>query len=293
MSIKGITVAHSKVKNTGVLFEVLVRQITSDTLEGRPNSIALDLLKKYFSADRELGKELQLYQTFVNADRLNESRAVQYLDMVVAQRRRLDEKKLLQEKYELIKEIKKHYDLENFLSCKIPSYKLHASIYKTFVAESQDKNTSILNIQDVASARFTLLEHLLGHTRKAEHKESALLEEYKNQSEDLRLLSYRILIDRFNEKYDDLNEKQKTLLREYINDSASKHTLLNYVKSEVPTLQKELRQKIRSVKDKVVQIKLNEVVLQLDGIGRKNTVRDNEVTSLMIAYQIVKELGVD
>jgi len=293
MSIRGTTVTHSKVKNTGVLFEVLVRQITSDTLEGRPNSAALNLLKKYFSADCELGKELQLYQAFVNADRLSESRAVQYLDMVITQRRKLDERKLLQEKYELIKELKKDYDLESFLSCKIPAYKLHASIYKTFVAEAQDKGKSIMNIQDVASARFTLLEHLLGHSRKAELKESALLEEYKSQSEDLRLLAYKILIDRFNEKYEDLNDKQKNLLREYINDSANKHTLLTYVKQEVPMLQKELRTKIRDVKDRVVQIKLNEVVLQLDGIGKKNMVKDNEITSLMLAYQIEKELGAE
>ena len=293
MSIRGITVTHSKVKNTGVLFEVLVRQITSDTLEGLSESAALNLLKKYFSADRELGKELQLYQAFMNADRLNESRAIQYLDMIITQRRKLDERKLLQEKYELIKDLKKAYDLETFLSCKIPAYKLHASIYKTFVAEAQDKGKSIMNIHDVASARFTLLEHLIGNNRKADIKGSALLEEYKNQSEDLRLLSYKILIDRFNEKYEALNDKQKDLLREYINDSASKHTLLTYVKQEVPALQKDLRVKIREVKDRVVQIKLNEVVLQLDGIGKKNVVRDNEITSLMLAYQIAKELGND
>jgi len=289
--MRGITVSHSKIKNTGVLFEVLVRQITSDTLEGRSESPALQLLKKYFHAGRELGKELQLYQAFMNADRLTESRAVQFFNMVITQRQKLDEMQLTREKYELIKELKKNYDLEAFLSCKIPSYKLHASIYKTFLAEARHSGDTIMNIQDVASARFTLLEHLLGHGRKAEHKDTALLEEFKSQTEDLRLLTYKILIDRFNEKYDELNDKQKDLLREYINDISSKNTLLEYVHREVPALQKQLREKSRAIKDRVVQIKLNEVITQLNNIGSKNGVRDNEVTAMMIGYQIEKELN--
>lgn len=289
--MKGITIGHSKVRNTGVLFEVIVRQITSDTLEGKSDSPALHLLKKYFHVGSELGKELQLYQAFVQADRLSENRAVQYLDMVIVQRRKLDEHQLMREKYELIKELKKNYNLEAILSCKIPSYKLHASIYKTFLAEARHSSDTIVNIQDVASARFTLLEHLLGHSRKAEHKESALLEEFKNQTEDLRLLTYKILIDRFNEKYENLDDKQKNLLREFINDVSSKNTLLEYIKKEVPALQKDLRTKIRSVKDRVVEIKLNEVVAQLDHIGKKNVVRDSEITAMMIGYQLAKELG--
>lgn len=287
---KGINICHSKIKNTGILFEILVRQITSDTLEGKQESPALNILKKYFNAGRELGKELQLYQAFLNAGNLNESRAMQFFNMVVGQRKKLDEAKLAQEKYELIKELKDHYDLKEFMACKVPSYKIHASIYKTFISEAKHSNDAILNIQDVASARFTLVEHLLGHGRKQEQKESVLLDEFKNQTEDLRLLTYKILIDRFNEKYQDLNNKQKTLLREYINDISSKNTLLNYIQIEVPTLQRELKSKVNDINDRVMQIKLNEVISQLGTIGKQKIVKDNEITALMIAYQIAKEL---
>jgi hypothetical protein len=289
--MNGIVIKHSKVKNSGVLFEVLVRQITADTLEGRENSPALRILKKYFNGNRELGKELQLYQAVLTADRLNENRALQFMDMILEQRRKLDENQLAREKYELIKEIRDNYDLKNFMSCKIPSYKIHASIYKTFGAAARHQNDAILNIQDVASARFTLLEYLLGHGRKQKEVDSTLVEEFKSQTEDLRLLSYRILIDKFNEKYQGLNEQQKSLLREYINDSASKNTLLEYIRKEVPVLQKELRSKTENVSDKVLQIKLKEVIAQIDTIGRRKDVRDNEVTAMMIGYQIAKELA--
>lgn len=289
--MRGITVSHSKVKNTGVLFEILVRQITSDTLEGRQHSEALDLLKKYFNANRQLGKELQLYQAILNAPRLTEGRALQYLDMIIKQRKKLDEKKLAVEKYELIKEIKNCYNIEEFLSCKISSYKLHASIYKTFITEAKYGGDAILNIQDVASARFTLIEHLIGTGRKGnKNKESALLEQFKNQTEDLRLLTYKIMIDRFNEKYENLNDKQKSLLREYINDVSGTNTLVNYISEEVPALRNSIKKKSARLTDRVMQIKINEVISQLSIIGNNRTVKDNEVTALMIAYQIDKEL---
>ena len=289
---RSVNISHSKVKNTGVLFEILVRQITSDTLEGRPDSAALNMLKKYFNANRELGKELQLYQAVFNAPRLSESRALQYLDMVIKQRKKLDERKLAAEKYEFIKEVKNYYDLEEFLSCKIPSYKLHASIYKTFITEAKFGGNTVLNIQDVASARFTLIEHLIGTGRKTVKKEeTVLLEEFKNQTEDLRLLTYKIMIDRFNEKYENLNDKQKSLLREYINDVSGTNTLVNYIVTEVPTLCNSIQRKSSRLNDRVMQIKINEVISQLSNIGKNRGIKDNEITALMIAYQIAKELN--
>lgn len=288
--MRSITISNNKIKNTGVLFEILARQITSDIVEGQSNSHALNLMKKYFGFNKELGKELQLYQACINCNKLNETRSIQFLDMVLAQRKKLDNNKLNREKYELIKEIKKNYDLKKFLSCKIPSYKIYASIYKTFLSETVFRDNSIVNIQDVASARFALLEHFLGHGKVQEKKESALLEEFKNQTEDLRLLTYKILINNFNEKYKDLNDKQKSLLKEYINDLSNKNTILNYIKKEVPVLQKELSEKAANIEDKVIRIKLNEVISQLNTVGKKPTIQDNEITSLMIAYQIAKEM---
>jgi hypothetical protein len=289
--MRGITVTNSKFKNTGVLFEVLVRQITSDTLEGRPDSSALHILKRYFNSNRELGKELQLYQAFMNAPKLSENRALQYFDMVIKQRKGLDERKLTLEKYDLIKELKQQYDVDLFLSCKIPAYKLHASIYKTFLTEAKHSSDTILNIQDAASARFTLLEHLIGTSRKSVVKEdSMLIEEFKNQTEDLRLLTYRIMIDRFNEKYDDLNQKQKDLLREYINDVSGTNTLIEYVSKEITQLRSSITKKSNRLDDRVMQIKVNEVISQLVKIGNNKSIKDNEITALMVAYEIDKEL---
>lgn len=270
---------------------MLTRQITTDILSERKESPAVGILQKYFNVNTELGKELQLYHAFLNVGQLTESRAVKFIDMVLDQRKKLNERKLAQEKYELIKELKSVYNLQEFMSCKLPAYKLYASIFKTFIVETRHNNDTIVNIHDVASARFTLIEHLIKTPqKKTSTSESALLESFKNEDEDIRLLAYKLMVDKFNNRYADLNDKQKQLLREYINNVSSSNTLTNYVRQEVPTLQRLLAKQINEVNDVVTKIKLKEVALQLDKIGQKKVIKDNEITAMMIGYEIVKEL---
>lgn len=282
---------NSKYKNTGVLFELLVRQITSDTLAGKPMSEALNILKKYFNASTELGKEMQLYRAFFESGKLTETKAIHFIDLVLEQRKKLDERKLTLEKYNLVKEIKARYALDEFLSARIPSYMIHASIYKTFTNETvKGQAASVVNISEVMAAKFALVEHLLGSNKKAEAKrEDALIKEFKNQTEDLRLLSYKLVVDRFNDKYSNLNDKQKALLREYIENVSNSNSLIKYVKQEIPQMRAQLAAKAKDA-DKVTAIKLSEVASQLEKIGAKNLIRDNEVTAMMIAYEIIKEV---
>lgn len=282
---------NSKYKNTGVLFELLVRQITADTLAGKPVSEALDILKKYFNASTELGKEMQLYRAFFESGKLTETKAIHFIDLVLEQRKKLDERKLAREKYDLIKEIKATYSLDEFLSTRINNYTVYASIYKTFANQTvQGQATSVVNISEVAAAKFTLVEHLLGSNKKPEAKrEDELINEFKNQTEDLRLLTYKLAVDKFNHKYSNLNDKQKALLREYIENVSNTHSLLKYVKQEIPEMRAQLTAKAKTA-DKITGIKLNEVASQLEKIGAKNTIRDNEVTAMMIAYEIIKEV---
>ncbi len=281
---------HSKFKNAGILFECLVRQITVDTMENVKNSPAINIMKKYFNSTTELGKEIQLYRAFFEMNRLSESKAIQFVDVVTSQRVKLNDKQLATEKFNLIKEIKENYDLNSFLQAKIPSYKIYASIYKTFLAES--KNFSISNIQDIASARFTLIEHLSKDKKISKNlvSEGEIIDAFKNQTEDLRLLSYKLILDKFNEKYQNLNIKQKLLLREYINSVSNSNTFLEYVKSEIIPLKEEISQFIKNNSNKVLIIKLNEVTAQLDKISTRKKIRDNELTAMMIVYQIVEEL---
>jgi hypothetical protein len=289
--MKTSTIQNKKMKNTGVLFEVLVRQITADTLSGQDTSKALNILKQHFNASTELGKELQLYRAFFETSRLTEAKAIHFIDFLLTQRSKLDEKKLNRQKYELIKEIKQHYDLKEFLSVRVPAYTINASIYKTFATQDAAEYTdNIVNINDVVQAKFTLVEHLTGTPVESDssNKDTAL-EEFKSQTRDLRLLSYQLAVDKFNEKYNSLDENQKALLKEYIENVSNGTSLLKYVRSRLPSMKENILEKSKLIKDKVMSIKLNEVASQLDNIGAKHKVTENDITAMMIAYEILKE----
>ena len=106
----------------------------------------------------------------------------------------------------------------------------------------------------------------------------------------MQLLSYQILVDKFNEKYGDLSTKQKNVLREYINNVSNTSNLKELISTEVPHIKRTLRNKIRSMKDPVMRIKLKEVAKQATALGRRNVIKDQEVLSLMRFYELIKEL---
>jgi len=283
-------VKHNKIRNTGILFELLVRKITSDALENRSNDTAVKLMKEYFNSKTELGKELILYRSFFNAQQLSETKAFELINVLISQRKKLNEVALNTQKYKLIREIKNNYDLKEFLNARIPSYKVYASVYKVFdgaVNEIQDFN----EIQGMVEAKFTIVEHLSGKiVNKEIKKETALFETVKNQEEDLRLLTYKILMEKFNQKYADLSDKQKNLLREYIYNVSNSVALRAYAVDLAKELIAEITKKMAKIDNKVTTIKLSEVVSQLEKLKTVQVVKENHMTALLIALEITKTL---
>jgi len=275
------TLKHSKFKNTGILFELLVRQVASDTLS-KDNSEAVRIIKEYFSKKTQLGKELELYQTILTEKFNSESQANRFIDAVLSNRQKLNQSTLRREKYNLIKEIKEHYDLDKFTKARVDNYRTLASTYTIF------ENTS-LKPADSVKIRYNLVEAVTGkRANKAIKKQ--IVSEYQKQDKDMQLLSYQILVDKFNEKYGDLSVKQKNVLREYINNVSNTSNLKELISTEVPHIKRTLRNKIRSMKDPVMRIKLKEVAKQATALGKRNVIKDQEVLSLMRFYELIKEL---
>lgn len=284
------SIKHNKLRNTGILFELLARQITSDVMENKKDSVAVKLMREFFSPKKELGKELMLYRAFFNVQNLSEQKAFQLLQLVTEQRKRLNQDTLNTQKYHLIKEIKKNFDLKEFFSARIPSYKIYASIFKNFDAAIHGLDT-VTTIEEVANSQFTIVEHLSGKTVNKQIKENAELANIvRNQEDDIRFLAYKILIERFNEKYKGLDDAQKKLLQEYIYNISNTSKLKTYAQTESERLSNEITRLSRGVSDKVVRIKLMEVVSQLNKIKTVNVIKENHMTALLIGYEILKEL---
>ena len=287
-----MNIKHNKIKDTGVLFELLVRKVAADVLDGKSDSFAIKIMREHFHSKTELGKELQLYRTFFNAPVLSEGKAFNMLDVVLARRKTLNEKLLNTQKFLLVKEIKEHCDLKQFMMGRVPSYKVYASIYKLFESVGKTDLEEAMQIDDVMQSRFVVVEHLQGKFKEETVvKESNYSEMLKDQPEEIRYLSYKFLLERFNEKYSVFSDKQKALLREYINNGTNVEVFTKYVSAEATTLVRDINKNIHKINNDVTRIKVNEVVTQLRNIQGKNIIRDNHITALLIAYQISNELN--
>jgi hypothetical protein len=274
---------HSKFRNTGVLFELLVRQTTADLLQNK-DSKAVKILKKYFT-ETELSREYSLYNSFITTEKLNESKAELFINTIVEQYKKLNYEKLKKEKYNLIREIKSNYDLDNFFKAKIDNYKSYASIY--IVLESQNNKT---NVNQVLSSKITMLEHICGEEVKDKPASAQILEEFMKQDKEIRLLAYKILVEKFNKKYVGLSQDQKDVLKEYINNISDTKNLKVYLNKRLTEIKSTLVEMSNSVKDQVTSIKLKEVVKFIKPIHENETIKDETVSTLLQYYDLINEI---
>lgn len=279
-------IKHSKFKNTGFLFELLTRQITLEILNNAPEEKAKKIVQEFFGGKTEMAKELRLFNLLVNEKYNSESKAEKYIDAIIETRTKLDENKLAREKYNLVKAIKENFELDSFLSSPVSNYKVLASVHKIFEAKIQD----VTNVKEVFDAKLTLIEHISTSTPSLKQKEDKLLEDYRKQEKDLRLLTYKILVETFNKKYTNLNDDQKDILREYINNVNNTSKFGEYFDAKLKVVVTELHKLYSEVNDKITKIKLKETinVMKQQKVGKKVT--DEQVSALMMSYELIKEI---
>ena len=278
-------IKHSKYKNTGVLFELLVRQSTSD-LMSNIDSKAVKIFKKYFT-NTELSKEYNLYSTVLNAPKLNENKAEVLVSTIIEQAKKLDREKLDKEKYNLIREIKKHYDLDNFFKAKIETYKVYASVYT--LIENQLSST-MNDTKQIITNKLSLLEHITKESLTERKVASKVVEEFMKEDKEIRVLAYKILVEKFNEKYSTLSREQRDLLKEYINNISDTKKLKTYLNTRLLEVKTEIIGFKETTKDKVLQIKLNEVLNFIKPIAVNESIKDEVLIGLMQYYQLISEL---
>lgn len=277
-------IKHNKFRNTGVLFELLVRQIASDTL-ANTDSKAVKIVKKFFT-NSELAKEHKLYHTIVSAPRLSEGKAEVLVNTTVDLAKKLNKEQLLKEKYNLIKEIKKHYDLESFFKSKITNYSVLAAAYTLFESSME---TKFVEPKQIVLNKLTLLEHI---TKKqlVENKETETAVAFNKEDKNIRLLAYRMLIEKFNNKYANLSNRQKLVLKEFINNISNPEQLKTFINENIDKIKSELSSLSEQVDDKTTQIKLNEVISLIKPVSNKSSVKDEHIIALLQYQQLAEEI---
>ena len=278
-------IKHSKYKNTGILFELLVRQIASDTVSGK-DSAAIGVVKKFFNKS-ELTKEHKLYQALITSKALSEGKAESLINSVLEISSRLNKTALRKEKYNLIKEIRNHYDIEEFFKAKISNYSQYAAASNLIEAHG---SLEFIEPSQVIDNKVTLLEHITRKEVNVEQVKDRVLEEYSKMDTGTRILAYKMLLEKFNEKYSTLSQAQKSVLKEYINNITNTVKLREFVNEQYATIKKALTELTPSVTDKTVQIKLNEVITLLNPLDKNQNVKDENIISLLQYHQLVAEL---
>ena len=279
-------VKHSKYKNTGLIFELLVKQIASDTLS-KKDSPALSVLKKFYAGKSSLAKEYKLYEFISKNSNVSPLRAEAILSTITEISRKLDQAAIKKQKYELIAEIKTHYNVDEFFAIQVRDYKALAALYCLLETQNNAEN---VDPSSLIENKTTILEHLTSKAQNEDDVKDTLIEEYSKYDKDLRLLTFKILLEKFNDSYKDLLPEQKNILKEFItsvNSTTRLRTIVNEELEKIATKVVELSQK---VSDQVIKIKLEEVKKAIKPVSNKEKIGDTHLVNLMQYYELVHEL---
>tara|TARA_R100000541_G_scaffold38512_1_gene46314 strand:+ start:672 stop:1529 length:858 start_codon:yes stop_codon:yes gene_type:complete len=279
-------IKHSKFRNTGILFEVVVRKITSETLSGK-DSPAINILKKHF-VNTELGKEYKLYETIFKSKNLNNNKANTTLTTVLEQSKKLNRSRIRKEKYNLINELKNHYNVEDLFKTKMNDYKAQASLYTLVEAYNTDK---LIDPNQIIDNKVTLLEYLTSKEVVRDNVKNDIITEFKSQDKDIRTLTYHVMLEKFNEKYDDLNLKQKSILKEFIESVDNTSRLKEFYNNEVKIIKESIKSSISKVKSKVIKIKLNEVTSLIKELDKRTIIKSDHLVDLLQYHSLLEELN--
>lgn len=279
-----MAIKHSKFKNTGILFELLVRQLTSDTLEGK-NSPVTRIIKNNF-LNTELGKEYKLYELLTKYNSLSEVKALDLIETLLKASDKLNKDLLRKQKYNLIKEIKKHYDIDEFFKTKVTNYKTYASFYNLIETYNDNK----INIEFKINNKNTLLESLTNRTSETKKEENPLIEAFKSYDKDLRTLTQRVLIEKFNTKYSSFNTFQKKLLKEYLLSVESSPKLKETYDKNIIEIKNQLTPLVSKISDPSTQIKIKNIIELLKESEKNQKITSDDISKLLHYYELIGEL---
>lgn len=274
---------HSKYKNTGILFEMLVRKLTSETLSS-DKTVTVDIIKKYFGKNTELAKELQLYNALLKEQFRSEAQALDYIRTVKSTHSKLNQSVLRRQRYNLVKEISEQFGFDRTSKIQINNYKTLASIYMIFEHDETANPKQLLECKNV------ILQNGLIRESKQREEKDPVIEAFKAQPKEVRLLTYKLMIDKFNSKYSVLDESQKRLLNKYITNVNDTEALKEYVETVIPQIKKELFDQAKTITDPATKIKVKKLSEMLCTVENMKHIRESHVLSLLRYFDLIKEL---
>jgi hypothetical protein len=276
-------IKHNKFKNTGILFELLVRKITSDTISNQ-NSKSVSLIKKFF-VNTELAKENKIYQTISKSHNISEVKADTIISSLLEINRTLDKDKLAKEKYNLIKEIKSSFDIDDFFKAKISNYKLLSSTYTLLEASA----SPVKNLEIIINSKLNIIENITLPLNTV--PQSSMTDEFEVLDKGTRALVYKLMLEKFNTKFNGLSAEQKNVLKEYIINITDTTKLKTFIDESFTKLKKSLLQTLPKIDDSITKIKVNEAINLINPVLASKKLKDEHIISLLQYQELNSELN--
>jgi len=275
-----LSIKHNKLRNTGLLFELLVRQFTSDTLINK-DSKSVGILREYFH-NTDIFSEYQIYNAIAKARNLPDNKAETLIGACLESYKKLNKEKLSKQKYKLIAEIKNNFSIDDFFKAKVDNYTVLASVYSLLEMHSSEN----IDVQDYARCKETILEHI---TSKKDSGKDVIIEEFSKSDKGTRALIYQMTLNKFNDRYEDLNENQKNLLKQYITNISTSQQLKEYCNNSIRSIKTELKGIIKTMTDEVHKVKLQEVAKLISEVPENKTVNESDVSNILSYFELIKE----
>ena len=247
---------HNKKRNTALLYEYLIKELTKTIVESNENKkeSIVSIIKEFFAQDTELSKELSIYKSISECSNVSAAVAEKILLEAKRQFDSLDKNKIFESQSRLIR-IMNQAVSKDVYSNFVPHYKDLATIYQMFNAEAAPKQKVLLEQKVLTLMAEDVEERKLS------------LPEYDN-------LVYKKFTEKFNQVYSDslLNE-QKELLSKYIT-SFDENNLefkiyLNEEISRIKSILQDFEKTKEFIEDEPVQQKIGKVYEAIAKISEK------------------------
>lgn len=265
---------HNKKRNTGFVFEALVREMTKSVLEGDKKAqreISV-ILKEHFAANTELAKELDCYRTLQTPASLTKHAAERLLDQTRQRFQGLDRQRVFEEQNKVISKVNLALS-KNVFNNHVPNYRDLATI------------SQILN--DAAPLRHKMLfEEQVINVLVGDEETSD--DSYKEVDE----VVIRSFMKRFDSSYESFLPEQKTLLRQYILqfvDEGAEFSL--FINEELRRIKEEVEgsRSLEEIKEDKDMITATDSVLAMIADFRKTPINESSLKKVLKLQHLVSE----
>ena len=276
--------SHNKKRNIGLVYELLLRSISSALVEGNQEraNISIDIMKKRFAPETEIFSEFRIFNAIMNTNITDTSVAAGILTEAKNAIKSIDYKNLYFEKSKLISEINKTIQDPNFYKRRVPNYRELATVGMV-INQWRQGDKSNLSQQVINEQR--LIEFML--TDKTSNQN---IEEMTDSRADN--LVVKIMTEKINESYKDLNNEQKHILGQYAvyssnNDNESLSAFLKTIKENSL---KSLGSLKETTDNTILLSKVDKVIENVKCLAESN-ITDSDLAKYLKVSELKSQIG--